>query len=280
MVPRGRGILAGVSSPELSVVCRSCGSEVSPYVTECPYCGTRVRKRAPKLERRGDELQAREPRRERRRRERAEKAKERRGIGVAERLEGRPTAVIAAVLASVVVMLVERATNLGVADLGAIVGPVDGEWWRYLAAPWVYPDVGYLFVAAIGIVIFGVAVERRIGTAPTLILMVASGALGMLAADGIESVIGADGELLVAAGGNGVALGLLGCWAVIKAGELRTEPAEVDVIGAGVCAIVLIALPVADDFANIFAGLGGGLVGAVCGFAAAFARRERRTGDG
>ncbi|CAN5582041.1 hypothetical protein BH20ACT15_BH20ACT15_13020 [soil metagenome] len=280
MVPRGRGILAGVSSPELSVVCRSCGSEVSPYVTECPYCGTRVRKRAPKLERRGDELQAREPRRERRRRERAEKAKERRGIRVAERLEGRPTAVIAAVLASVVVMLVERATNLGVADLGAIVGPVDGEWWRYLAAPWVYPDVGYLFVAAIGIVIFGVAVERRIGTAPTLILMVASGALGMLAADGIESVIGADGELLVAAGGNGVALGLLGCWAVIKAGELRTEPAEVDVIGAGVCAIVLIALPVADDFANIFAGLGGGMVGAVCGFAAAFARRERRTGDG
>ena len=62
-------------------------------------------------------------------------------------------------------MLVERATNLGIFDLGAIVGPVgDGEWWRYLAAPWVYPDVGYLFVAAVGIVIFGVAVERRLGT--------------------------------------------------------------------------------------------------------------------
>jgi len=38
-----------VSSPELSVVCRSCGEEVSPYVTECPYCGTRLRKRAPDL---------------------------------------------------------------------------------------------------------------------------------------------------------------------------------------------------------------------------------------
>ncbi|KAA0269287.1 MAG: zinc-ribbon domain-containing protein, partial [Acidobacteria bacterium] len=41
-------------TPELSVVCRSCGSEVSPYVTECPYCGHRLRKRAPRLEREGD----------------------------------------------------------------------------------------------------------------------------------------------------------------------------------------------------------------------------------
>ena len=39
------------SGPDLFVVCKSCGSEVSPYITECPYCGTRLRKRAPKLER-------------------------------------------------------------------------------------------------------------------------------------------------------------------------------------------------------------------------------------
>ena len=37
--------------PELFVVCKSCGSEVSPYITECPYCGARLRKRAPKIER-------------------------------------------------------------------------------------------------------------------------------------------------------------------------------------------------------------------------------------
>ena len=41
------------SGPDLFVVCKSCGSEVSPYITECPYCGTRLRKRAPKLERGG-----------------------------------------------------------------------------------------------------------------------------------------------------------------------------------------------------------------------------------
>ncbi len=38
---------------ELFVVCKSCGSEVSPYITECPYCGNRLRKRAPKLDREG-----------------------------------------------------------------------------------------------------------------------------------------------------------------------------------------------------------------------------------
>ena len=35
------------------MICRSCGSEVSPYITECPYCGNRLRKRAPKLDRHG-----------------------------------------------------------------------------------------------------------------------------------------------------------------------------------------------------------------------------------
>ena len=35
------------------MICKSCGSEVSPYITECPYCGNRLRKRAPKLDRDG-----------------------------------------------------------------------------------------------------------------------------------------------------------------------------------------------------------------------------------
>ncbi len=39
--------------PDLFVICKSCGSEVSPYITECPYCGNRLRKRAPKLDRDG-----------------------------------------------------------------------------------------------------------------------------------------------------------------------------------------------------------------------------------
>ena len=41
------------TGPDLFVVCKNCGAEVSPYITECPYCGTRLRKRAPKIERDG-----------------------------------------------------------------------------------------------------------------------------------------------------------------------------------------------------------------------------------
>jgi membrane associated rhomboid family serine protease len=266
-----------VSSPELSVVCRSCGSEVSPYVTECPYCGTRLRKRAPKLERQGDELTPRESRRQRRRRARAERRERRaeRGILVAD----RPYAVIAAVLAPALLVLVQRAGELPITDVGGIVGPVEGDWWRYLVAPFAYPDVGYLFVVSIGIVIFGSAVESRLGTIATVVLIVACGSLGMLAADGIETAIGGEGDLLLAAGGNGVALGLLAAWAVLRAGEMRADPtAETEVIGAAVAAAVLILLPVVEDFANVFAGLGGALVGGVSGLAAAFARRERRPG--
>src|SRR3954465_8556711 len=37
------------SGPDLYLVCKSCGAEVSPYITECPYCGTRIQKRTPKL---------------------------------------------------------------------------------------------------------------------------------------------------------------------------------------------------------------------------------------
>ena len=55
---RRRAVILGyMSETELSVICKNCGSEVSPYVTECPYCGARLRKRAPKLERRGDGLE-------------------------------------------------------------------------------------------------------------------------------------------------------------------------------------------------------------------------------
>ena len=40
-----------VPGADLFVVCKQCGSEVSPYITECPYCGHRLRRRAPKLPR-------------------------------------------------------------------------------------------------------------------------------------------------------------------------------------------------------------------------------------
>ncbi len=260
-----------MSSPELSVVCRSCGEEVSPYVTECPYCGTRLRKRAPKLELRGEELTPKQSRRTRRRIARAQRT---------DRLAQRPYAVLAAILVPAVIVLLRVASpSLDTFGLGGILGPVGGDWWRYLAAPFIYPDIGYLFVASVGIAIFGFAVEQRLGTIPTAILIVACGSLGMLAADGMQTAFAPSNDVLFAAGGNGIALGLLACWAVIRGAEVRSRPGEdVEVIGAAVAAAVLILLPLVDDYANVFAGLGGALVGAACGLVAAFARRERRPG--
>ena len=240
-------------------------------MTECPYCGTRIRKRAPKLELRGDEITPRESRRARRRFARAQRA---------ESLAERPYATIVAILGPALLLIFRTASpHFTIFNLGAVVGPVGGEWWRYLTAPWVYPDVSYLFVCAVAIAIFGIAVESRLGTIPTAVLVVAGGSLGMLAADGIETAFASHHDVLLAAGGNGVALGLLSAWAVLRAAEVRANPDEdVEVIGAAVAAAVLIMLPLVEDYANVFAGLAGALVGAACGLVAVLARRERRPG--
>lgn len=246
-----------MGSPELSVVCKSCGSEVSPYVTECPYCGTRLRKRAPKLERKGDEITPRE----RRRRIRAPRLPR---LAVAE----RPYATLAAILGPAILLLVVRAADLAPSEVGAIVGGAGSEWWRYIAAPFVYTDVGYLFVVAVAIAVFVPALERRLGTISAVLLLVACGALGMLAAEGMHS-IGLDAETMLAAGGNGVALGAVGAWFAIRHAESRKHPGDdYDVIGVTVFAAVLLALPLVEDFANVWAGLAGGLVGLGAGFAA------------
>ena len=99
--------------------------------------------------------------------------------------------------------------------------------------------------------------------------MVACGALGMLAADGHrERARRRERHPARGRRQRGRARDAR-AWAVLKAGELRADPDEdVDVIGAAVCAAVLIMLPLVEDFANVFAGLAGALVGAACGCAA------------
>ncbi len=262
-----------MAGPELSVVCKSCGSEVSPYVTECPYCGTRLRKRAPKLERVGDEVRVREGRGDRRRR----KAAERRGrladrAGLTQDLALRPLATIAVLVASVAMLVIEAASNLTVIDLGAIAGPVGDEFWRYFAAPFVYDNVGYLFACGLAIAIFLPAIERRTGSVAALLLVLGCGALGMLAAAGLDSALG-DG-ILIAAGGNGIALGVVCAWLVIRDAERRADPTEeYDRIAVVVVLAVLLLLPAVVDYASVWAGLMGALVGAACGLAAALGRR-------
>jgi membrane associated rhomboid family serine protease len=263
------------AGPELSVVCKSCGSEVSPYVTECPYCGTRLRKRAPKLERVGDEVRVREGRKDRRRRKAAERRARSADRALAEDFTVRPWVALTALAASAIVLIVERASNLSVFDLGAIGGTVGDDWWRYFAAPFVYDDLGYLFACGVAIAIFLPPIERRVGTVGAALLVIGCGSLGMLGANGIDPALGDDAFL--AAGGNGIALGVLAAWLVIRDAERRADPTEeYDVIAVTVAAAVLLLLPVVEDFANPWAGLIGGLVGASCGLAAALGGRTAR----
>ncbi|MEZ5077070.1 MAG: rhomboid family intramembrane serine protease [Solirubrobacterales bacterium] len=256
-----------MSETELSVICKNCGSEVSPYVTECPYCGARLRKRAPKLERRGDALEARPKRRRRlrllpRRRNRPERPR-----------ADRPYATIAAILGPAILLLAQKATGDPLSTFGGLVIPLEGQWWRYLTAPYAYVDVGYLFVVAVGLAIFGTGIERRLGTGPTALLLIACGSLGMLAAGAVAS---AQGDFDVIAGGNGMALGAVAAWFAIRRAEAQGAiDEEYDLIGVVVAAAVLLALPLFVASADVFAGLAGGAVGALSGLAATVLRPHR-----
>src|SRR3954462_6119027 len=87
------------SGPDLYLVCKSCGAEVSPYITECPYCGTRIQKRAPKLDRGGV------PKAGKRARSRPQLPRLRPGEIPGIRADRRPFVVWTIVLASVVITI-------------------------------------------------------------------------------------------------------------------------------------------------------------------------------
>lgn len=255
-----------MSETELSVICKNCGSEVSPYVTECPYCGARLRKRAPKLERRGDGLEPQEPRRRRGRRRMPRPGRPSFAVSA-----DRPYATIAVVLVSAILLLVQKASGNPLQTFGGLVVPLEDQWWRVLTAPFAYTDIGYLFVVAIGLAIFGTGVERRLGTMPTAVLLVACGALGMLAARGVAN---AQDDFTVIAGGNGMALGAVAAWFAIRRAETHDVIGEdFDAIGVAVAAVVLIALPLFVPTADLVAGLVGGVVGALAGVAASALHR-------
>ena len=175
----------------------------------------------------------------------------------------RPYATLAAILGSAVLLLIQKASGDSLSTFGGLVIPLDDEWWRFFTAPFAYVDVGYLFVVAVGLAIFATGVERRLGSAPTAVLLLACGALGMLAASGVAN---AQDDFTVIAGGNGMALGAVAAWFAIRRAEARGAiDEEYDVIGVVVAAAVLIALPLFAPTADLVAGLVGGVVGGLAG---------------
>ena len=256
-------MLRGVSEPDLFVICKSCSAEVSPYVTECPYCGQRVRKRAPKLER---ESPAEPPPRTRAmprpaprtRRRSSEPPRERSGAAtpwVAP--DTRPYGVYVLIALSLVATIAGAARPSVPFDLG-LVAPIGEQWWRLVTTPFVYDNAGYQFIALVATGIFGMHIERRFGrfAAVSVFLLAGAAGAGLAQASGI----------LPAIGGNGAALGLLTAWLVEdRRAHGRGEDRGADLLGTGVFALLLVLVSLVWPSASVAAAVGGALVGAVFG---------------
>jgi membrane associated rhomboid family serine protease len=250
-----------VSQPDLFVVCKNCGSEVSPYVTECPYCGQRIRKRAPKIEREDGEPK---PKRSRARRSRALPRMRRNEIpGI--RVDTRPYGTILLILVALSAVLARATGEVTVRNLGAIYGgiPLDNDYWRLVAAPFVHDNAGYAFIALLAVGVFGTALEQRFNWLVTILVFLAAGAAGAGLVVGLDA-----GDYW---GANAPALGLLAAWAVEW--RLTRNDEDTDRIGLWVFAAVLFGLSAAWQPANIVAAVGGAAVGALAGFA--LAQRNR-----
>jgi membrane associated rhomboid family serine protease len=240
--------------PDLFVICKNCQSEVSPYITECPYCGSRLRKRAPKLDRDGRVT-------ERRRRTPSPSLPRLRGGEIPGiRGESRPYATIALVLAGFAGTLLWRAALVGsthAIELWARFGT--HLWWRLLVAPFTYTNTGYAIVALGTIAVYGWLLERRHGPLVVLILF----ALGAIGGAGITAT---DATLPLALGANGGALALLVAWAIPDLLTLRArEDIEGDLLGTAVIAVVVALMPLAVPEASWIADGVGALAGLVVG---------------
>jgi membrane associated rhomboid family serine protease len=231
------------SGADLFVVCKQCGSEVSPYITECPYCGNRVRRRAPKLPRqraRGRSsrgLLGRARRLAQRGRMRAPAPARRRSRWAPEsRALGPPWATIALVAVSCGAWIAYRGGYVGLDKL-VVAGPLHGDWWKLVSSQFTYNNGLYAFTALLVVAIFGWLLERRLGPVPVLALFLAAGVAGALAADALYT------EAIVI-GGNAGALALLAAWAAPDLLAARDGTYyEGDLLGAGALAAVLLTIP-------------------------------------
>jgi membrane associated rhomboid family serine protease len=245
-------------APDLFVICKSCGSEVSPYITECPYCGNRLRKRAPRLDRDGQP--AEKPRRRRRRKTVTPTLGPLRpGEIPGIRVDGRPYATIALVSASLVLLVLLEAGAVGLRDV-MLFGAPDGDWWKVATAPFAYDSSGYAFAALFALAVFGWLLERRHGPLAVLLLFCAGGMGGI-------AVVALAETFPVALGANGAALAFVVAWAIPDLLDLRRgREIDGDLLGAAVIAVVLLLLPLAVETADALAGLVGVAVGLVLGY--------------
>jgi membrane associated rhomboid family serine protease len=239
--------------PELFVICKSCGSEVSSYITECPYCGNRLRKRAPKLSRDGKV---------------AEKRPKRTPPPLLTRLrpdeipgirpDARPYATMVLVALGLVGTLLWR-TGLGGNNQLEIFGKPGSDWWRLFTAVFTYNNTGYAFVTIGAIALFGWLLERRHGPLAVLALFFVGGVGGLAAT-------AAAYDIPFAMGGNGAALALLCAWVIPDLLSRRAgEEIEGDLLGVVAIGIVVALMPLAVPGASWIADGVGVLAGVAVG---------------
>jgi membrane associated rhomboid family serine protease len=251
------------SGADLFVVCKQCGSEVSPYITECPYCGNRLRRRAPKLPRARPGGDApRPPRRPifGRLKTSPLAVRRRRGLSSGEGrwVASRPYATIGLVMTGAAAWIVWHAEPLAYLEM-AIFGPLHGDWWKIFTSQFIYENGLYAFLTLATIAIFGWLLERRHGPLVVFVLFVGAGSVGALVATAVY-------PFPVVAGGNAGALALLMAWAVPDlVAARRRSYYEGDLLGAAAIAALLLAIPYAYPEASWLAGVTGAAIGLLFG---------------
>ena len=252
--------------PDLFVVCKNCGSEVSPYITECPYCGNRLRKRAPKIDREGRVSQPR------RRLRAPTPALPRLKTGEIPGIRGdsRPYATALLVVLGLVGCLLWRTGlfNGSYTQLAIVGRPNTQHLWKLVTAPFIYDNTGFAVATLAAVALYGWLLERRHGILVVIALFLFGGVGGM-------AVAAVASSSPVALGGNGVALALLVAWAIPDLISLRRgQEIDGDLIGTAAFAAVVALMPLAVTQASWVAGGVGILAGLLVGWPLAL--RDRR----
>jgi membrane associated rhomboid family serine protease len=256
--------------PDLFVVCKNCQAEVSPYITECPYCGTRLRKRAPKIER-PDAPPSKPPRRVGRPGSRGRTKPQAKPADAPTRLgrlrsgeipgirgdeHGKPWATIVLVALSFGVWLSLAFYAIPRLALTAL----DGQPWRYVTAPLLNGNTAAQFAAVVGLGLFGWLIERRHGPIAVVVLFALCGPGALAIAVALDP-----GTFVY--GTHGAALGLLCAWLVPVLIARRRRAGgddDADLLGVLVIAVVLLMVPVLSQGSAV-AGLVGAGLGVLAG---------------
>jgi hypothetical protein len=287
---------------ELFTVCRSCGQQVSSFVTECPYCGTRLRQRAPRLDRKDGDLEALlrapaaepdrtlrpvegeddnvvplKPRRRRPlsargtkrttpRRPTAERTPKRgrlAGLGS----DGRPWATILIVVLSMISLPLQ-----GFVDPNDLVLRDGAPAWHALtgALTYVTGTTWHALAVLTTFGVFGWLWERRAGVVGALVVLLAfalAGVGGLLADQALDANP-------ASAGAAGAAVALATAWIVTEVrARARKESIDGDLAGAAVLLLVPVATTIITPTAAPVGLAIGVLLGGLMGLALDAARR-------